>query len=63
MNRKKEKKVDLTAEGEGLRHSANGLSRKGWNEALRELHENKDDRLLMDDVFDDEKFEEWENED
>ena len=34
--------------------------RKGWEKAFQQMHENGDDRLLMNDVFDDEKFEEWE---
>ncbi|MDF9795049.1 antitoxin MazE [Catalinimonas alkaloidigena] len=32
--------------------------RKGWNEAFKEMHENQDDQLLLDDVFEDESFEE-----
>ena len=33
--------------------------RKGWEKAFREMNENGDDKLLMDDVFDDESLEEW----
>lgn len=33
--------------------------RKGWEKAFRQMHERQDDQLLMDDVFDDENFEEW----
>lgn len=33
--------------------------RKGWETAFKELHKNQDDQLLMDDVFEDESFEEW----
>lgn len=33
--------------------------RKNWEEAFREMHENKDDLPLIDDVFDDETLEEW----
>ncbi len=33
--------------------------RKGWEEAFKTMHENGDDQLLMDDVFEDENFEEW----
>ena len=33
--------------------------RKGWEKAFKKMHENGDDRLLMDDVFEDESFEEW----
>lgn len=33
--------------------------RKGWDKAFKKMHENGDDQLLMDDVFEDENFEEW----
>lgn len=33
--------------------------RKNWNKAFKKMHEEGDDKLLMDDVFEDEEFEEW----
>ena len=33
--------------------------RKGWDMAFKEMHENGDDKLLFNDVFDDENLEEW----
>lgn len=33
--------------------------RKNWEKAFKKMHENNDDLLLIDDVFDDENFEEW----
>lgn len=33
--------------------------RKGWDKAFQMMHEKGDDQLLMDDVFEDENFEEW----
>jgi len=33
--------------------------RSGWEEAFKEMHDNKDDQLLFDDVFQDENLEEW----
>ena len=33
--------------------------RRGWDKAFKKMHENGDDQLLLDDVFDDESFEEW----
>lgn len=33
--------------------------RKGWEKQFKKMHENGDDQMLMDDVFDDEIFEEW----
>jgi antitoxin MazE len=33
--------------------------RKDWGESFRQMHENGDDSLLVDDVFEEETFEEW----
>ena len=33
--------------------------RSGWEEAFKEMHDNKDDQLLFEDVFQDENLEEW----
>ncbi len=33
--------------------------RKNWEKAFKKMRENNDDQLLMDDVFEDENFEEW----
>jgi antitoxin MazE len=33
--------------------------RKGWEKAFKEMSENGDDRLLFNDVFEDENLEEW----
>ncbi len=33
--------------------------RKGWDKAFMEMNQNGDDNLLVDDVFDNEGFEEW----
>jgi antitoxin MazE len=33
--------------------------RSGWEEAFKKMHDNKDDQLLFDDVFQDENLEEW----
>jgi antitoxin MazE len=33
--------------------------RKGWDIAFQEMHKNGDDQLLIDDVFEDDQFEEW----
>mgnify|MGYP001945041602 FL=1 len=34
--------------------------RQGWNEAFAKMHSEGDDQLLMDEVFEDENFDEWE---
>lgn len=33
--------------------------RKNWEEKFKKMAEQEDDQLLMNDVFDDENFEEW----
>lgn len=33
--------------------------RKGWEKAFEKMHKNGEDKLLIDDLFDDEDFEEW----
>lgn len=33
--------------------------RKGWEESFKKMNENGDDRLLFDDIFEDETLEEW----
>ncbi len=33
--------------------------RKNWEESFKKMHENGDDNLLIDDVFEDENLEEW----
>jgi antitoxin MazE len=33
--------------------------RKGWEKAFKEMSENGDDKLLFNDVFEDENLEEW----
>ncbi len=34
-------------------------SRDDWDEAFKKMHENGDDKALMEDVFEDENNEEW----
>lgn len=33
--------------------------RNGWEKEFRKMHENSDDKLLIDDLFTDENMEEW----
>ena len=33
--------------------------RKGWETSFKKMHESGDDKPLMNDVFEDENFEEW----
>jgi antitoxin MazE len=34
-------------------------ARSGWEEDFKKMHENRADRLLMTDIFEDENLEEW----
>ena len=33
--------------------------REGWDSAFKKMHEDGDDELLIDDIFEDENIEEW----
>lgn len=33
--------------------------RKGWEKSFKKMLENEDDQLLIEDIFEDENFEEW----
>lgn len=33
--------------------------RKGWDKAFEKMHAQGDDKLLIDDIFDEEHFDEW----
>ena len=33
--------------------------KKNWEKAFKKMHKNGDDQLLMEDVFENENFEEW----
>lgn len=52
-------KVELVLEKGYIILKPKTQPRKGWDKAFQKMHENEDDQLLMDDVFDDENFEEW----
>lgn len=49
--------LELTEEGILLKPAKS--PRKGWGAAFKKMHAQKDDVLLIDDVFDDEKFQNW----
>ena len=49
---------------ESVGHEARGMEngeekRVNWESAFQKMHLEKDDQLIIGDVFDDEKFEEW----
>jgi len=52
-------KIELILEKGHIILKPKAEPRKGWEEAFKSMHENNDDQLLMDDVFEDENFEEW----
>ena len=51
-------KIELILEKDFMILKPKAQPRKGWAKAFREMHKNGDDKLLMDDVFADEDFEE-----
>ena len=54
-------KVEVILEEEQIILKPAYQPRKGWEEAFARMHDNGDDELFMDDVFEDENFEELEN--
>ena len=52
-------KVDLILEAGQIIIKPLTKPRKGWEEAFKEMSKQGDDRLLFNDVFEDENFEEW----
>lgn len=52
-------KVDLVLEKEQIILRPISEPRKGWDKAFQKMHKNGEDQLLMDDVFEDENFDEW----
>ena len=50
-------KVELILEKEQIILRPITSTRKGWDDAFKELHENGEDHLLMNDIFKDENFE------
>lgn len=52
-------KVELIMENDFMIIKPKKQPREGWNLAFKKMHENGDDNLILDDVFEDETFEEW----
>ena len=52
-------KVDLILEKGKIIIQPLPNPRKGWEKAFEEMNKNGDDRLLFNDIFEDEKLEEW----
>ena len=52
-------KVEMILEKEQIIIKPIDKPRKNWEEAFKKMHQNGDDELLLDDVFEDENLEEW----
>ena len=52
-------KVELILEKDQIIIKAIEEPRKDWENAFKNMRRNNDDKLLMNDVFDDENFDEW----
>jgi antitoxin MazE len=52
-------KVELIFEKGGIILKPVAIPRQGWEDAFNVMHENKDDLLLIPDIFDEETSEEW----
>jgi len=52
-------KVELILEKGYIILKPKAEPRKGWEKAFRKMHESGDDKPLMNDIFEDENFEEW----
>ena len=52
-------KVELILEKGYIILKPKSEPRDGWENAFKKMHKNGDDSLLINDVFDDENFEEW----
>ncbi|WP_127844340.1 AbrB/MazE/SpoVT family DNA-binding domain-containing protein [Psychroflexus aestuariivivens] len=52
-------KVEMILEKDQIVLKPIDTPRKNWEKAFKEMSTNDDDKLLFDDVFDDENFDEW----
>lgn len=52
-------KIEIILENDYIILKPQAEPRKNWEKAFKKMHENGDDQLLIDDVFEDENFDEW----
>ena len=52
-------KVELILEKGYLIIKPVSSPRKGWDKAFKKMHANEDDKLIINDFFEDESLEEW----
>ena len=55
-----EEKIELVMKENHLELKPVKPPRQGWDEAFREMHEKGEDRLLDNDILDDDLIEDWE---
>ena len=53
------KSIELIFEEDHIVLKPKTTPRKGWDKAFKKMHKNGDDKLLINDVFKDENFNEW----
>lgn len=51
--------IEMTLENGYIVIKPKASPRKGWEAAFKKMHESGDDKAVMNDVFEDENFEEW----
>ena len=51
--------VELILEKGRIILKPKSIPRKGWDEMFKKMHKEGDDKLVIDDIFNDETFEEW----
>ncbi len=54
-----EDKIEVILEKDHIILKPITAPRKGWDNAFKKMNKNKEDNLLLNDVFEDENFEEW----
>lgn len=54
-----QEKVELTLEKGYIILKPKAEPRKNWEESFKKMHDCNEDQLLVDDIFEDESFEEW----
>jgi antitoxin MazE len=51
--------IELVLEKGRIILKPKSVPRKGWEKSFKQMHANGDDNLFIDDIFEDENFEEW----
>jgi antitoxin MazE len=52
-------KVEIVMKQDGLELKPARPPRQGWDEAFKQMHEKDEDRLMNNDILDDDLLEEW----